>query len=627
MPQILPVTTQEAAQRGWDGIDFVCITGDAYVDHPSFGIAVVARVLEAMGYRVAVLARPDPNDPKAFARFGRPRLAFFITGGNIDSMVANYTVAKRRREKDDYASRTASTLRPDRACTVYAQAAKRRYPDCPVVLGGLEASLRRFAHYDYWDDAVRPSILADSKADLLVYGMGEKQTRQIAQRLSRGEPISNLTDILGTACMVDPHQIPHDAVRCASFEKTASDKLAYIRAFKQQLDEQDAVTGKAVAQKHGERMLLQNPPMPPLTREELDDVFALPFTRTSHPVYDAQGGVAALEEVEFSVIHNRGCFGHCNFCSIAVHQGRTVVSRSIESVENEVKSFVDSPRFKGYIHDVGGPTANFRKPSCEKQKTKGLCTDRKCLAPAPCPALEVDHSEYLALLRRLRALTGVKKVFIRSGIRFDYLLCDPDETFMRELVEHHVSGQLKVAPEHCSPGVLRHMGKPSIEVYERFAAKFARMTKKLGKEQYLVPYLMSSHPGSRMEDAVALAVFLKKNKLRPEQVQDFYPTPGTASTAMFYTGIDPFTMKPVYIPKSPEEKRRQRALLQFYRPELKALLLQTLHDIKRTDLIGTGPDCLVAPDAQFMREHPPRRSNKEKSFKNPRKEKPNARRR
>ncbi len=578
-------------------MDFVCVTGDAYVDHPSFGAAIIARVLEAQGFRVAVLAQPSVRDEADFCRFGCPALGFLITGGNIDSMVANYTAARRRRSDDPYSPGNRAGSRPDRALNVYARLARRAWPDCPIIVGGVEASLRRFAHYDYWDDAVRPSALVDSGADLLVYGMGEIQIRLIAGRLRAGEPVSALTDIPGTCCLCPSHLIPSGAVSCASFEKVAADKKLYLRAFKQQLDEQDPISGRAVVQKHGDSLMLQNPPMRPLTTEELDAVFALPFARAVHPVYEAAGGVKAIEEVEFSIMHNRGCFGHCNFCSIAVHQGRRVVSRSHDSVVSEAEAFVQSPRFKGYIHDVGGPTANFRFPSCEKQNKAGMCTDRKCLGSVPCPALRVDHSDYLALLRRLRRIPGVKKVFIRSGIRFDYLMADRDDSFFKELVAHHVSGQLKVAPEHCSDAVLSRMGKPPIGVYNRFAQTFYRLTAEAGLRQFLVPYLMSSHPGSRLQDAVALALFLKQNNLRPEQVQDFYPTPGTISTCMFYTGFDPLTGEAVYVPRTEAEKRLQRALLQYYKPENRPLVAQALTEAGRADLIGYGPGCLIPPPA------------------------------
>lgn len=596
----LPLNRKEMLERGWDGVDFVCVTGDAYVDHPSFGVAIIARVLEAEGCRVAILAQPDYKNPQAFGEYGRPRCGFLVTGGNIDSMVAHYTAAKRRRSDDAYTPGGRAGKRPDRAATVYAQAIKRRFPDVPVVLGGLEASMRRFAHYDYWDDAVRPSILIESGADLLSFGMGEHQTRELARRLMAGEPISSITDVRGTAYVTVPGVSIENAVSVASFEKVKADKTAYARATKMQLDEQDDVTGRPLTQKHGDKLVVQNAPAKALTTQELDEVFALPFMRMYHPSYEALGGVPAIEEVEFSIMHNRGCFGGCNFCSIAYHQGRRVTCRSADSVVSEAEAFTKNRRFKGYIHDVGGPTANFRGPSCKKQETSGLCRDKSCLTPKPCPAMKADHSEYIALLRRLRALPGVKQVFIRSGIRYDYVLADENDAFFTELVAHHVSGQLKVAPEHCSARVLDLVGKPHIDVYERFEEKFYRLTKRMGKEQYLVPYLISSHPGSTLKEAVQLAVFLKKHDIRPEQVQDFYPTPATVSTCMFYTGINPYTMKPVYVPRTPEEKAMQRALLQYYRPENKRLVKAALLKAQRPDLIGNGKECLIPPDAAFI---------------------------
>lgn len=595
----LPLNKQEMKDRGWDSVDFVCVTGDAYVDHPSFGIAIVSRVLEAAGYRVAMIAQPDWRSAKAFDVYGRPRCGYFVTGGNIDSMVAHYTAAKRKRTDDAYTPGGKAGRRPDRAAIVYCNKIRELYPDVPIITGGIESSLRRLAHYDYWDDAVRPSILVDSKADLLIYGMGEHQTRQIARRLYDGEDVRAITDIPGTCYLAPMGTAVEGAVAIASFEKVSADKTAYAKVTKQQLDEQDYVYGKPLVQKHGDCVVVQNPPMPPLTQPELDEVFQLPFMRYYHPSYESQGGVSAIEEVEFSIMHNRGCFGHCNFCSISYHQGRHITCRSKESVVAEARTLTQNPRFKGYIHDVGGPTANFRQPSCAKQAKSGLCKDRKCLAPA-CPALQVDHSDYLALLRELRGLPKVKQVFIRSGIRFDYLMRDQNDAFMRELVEHHVSGQLKVAPEHCSAQVLDRMGKPHIESYLQFQDKFYQFTKRAGKEQYLVPYLMSSHPGSTLKDAVQLAVFLKKNDIRPEQVQDFYPTPATVSTCMFYTGIDPYTMKSVYVPRTSEEKAMQRALLQYFRPENRRLVKIALLKAGRADLIGNGKECLIAPDADFL---------------------------
>ena len=596
MNPFLPISKEDMKKRGWDQLDFVLVSADAYVDHPSFGAAIIARVLESQGFRVGVLAQPDWRRDESFLALGRPKLAFLVSGGNIDSMVAHYTVAKRRRGEDEYSPGGKAGYRPDRPTIVYTRQLKKLFPETPVIIGGLEASLRRFAHYDYWDDAVRPSVLVDAGADLLSYGMGENQTIQIARRLAAGEPVSALTDIRGTCYLSETAPVIPGAVSCASFEKVSQDKEAYARAFKIQYEEHDAVYGKAVIQKHGERYLVQNPPMPPLTQKELDWVWSLPFARYYHPSYEEKGGIPAIREVEFSIMHNRGCFGACNFCSIATHQGRQVTCRSEESVLAEAVAMTKNPRFKGYIHDVGGPTANFRQPSCAQQLEHGLCRGRKCLAPSPCKNLQADHSEYLALLRRLRALPGVKRVFIRSGIRFDYLLEDKDESFFRELVEHHVSGPLKVAPEHCSAAVLDRMGKPHIETFNRFAKRFYQLTEQAGKEQYLIPYLMSSHPGSTLRDAVQLAVYLKKNRIRPEQVQDFYPTPGTVSTCMFYTGIDPLSGKQVFVPKDPKEKAMQRALLQYYRPEMRPQVIEALKLAGRSDLIGTGPDCLVPPD-------------------------------
>ena len=603
MTDFLPIRPEEVAQRGWDQVDFVCVTGDAYVDHPSFGIAIISRLLESLGYRVAILAQPDWRTDRDFTRFGKPRLGFFVTGGNIDTMVNGYTAAKRKRSDDAYSPGNKAGRRPDRATIVYSQKIREIYPDSCIIIGGLEASLRRFAHYDYWDDRVRPSILLDSQADLLIYGMGEHQTAQIAGRLAAGERPDQIRDIRGICYLCHQFELPGDSVTCASFSKVSTDLQAYARATKQQLDEHDHVYGKTVVQKQDDQWyLVQTPPAIPLTQQELDQVFELPYQRYYHPIYEKEGGVKAIEEVEFSIMHNRGCFGHCNFCSIATHQGRVITCRSHESVLREARSFLKNPRFKGYIHDVGGPTANFRQPSCDKQAKLGMCKDRKCLGQSPCPALKADHRDYVQLLRELRAIPGIKKVFVRSGVRYDYLLKDPDPTFLRELVEYHVSGQLKVAPEHCSNAVLAKMGKPPISVYEQFAKKFYQTTKAVGKEQYLVPYLMSSHPGSTMKDTLELALFLKKHNMRPEQVQDFYPTPGTISTCMFYTGIDPLTMEPVYVPRTPQEKAAQRAMLQYFRPENRRLILDTLVKLGREDLIGTGSDCLVPPDREYLRQ-------------------------
>jgi uncharacterized radical SAM protein YgiQ len=595
----LPITTAEMNARGWDRPDIIVVTGDSYVDHPSFGTAIVSRVLEANGYRVCII--PQPQNDADYMRFGRPRLAFFVNGGNIDSMVAHYTAAKRKRSDDYYTAGGRAGRRPDRATIVYCKRLRALFPDIPIAIGGLEASLRRFAHYDYWDDRVRPSILIDSGADLLMFGMGEKQVVAIADRLAAGCPVGTITDIRGTAFAVPVREYtPRPCAECPSFEQVSqpdeSGKRQYAVSCRIQQDEHDAVRGKTVIQRHGDRIVVQNPPMPPLSTEELDAVYELPYERNYHPSYEPLGGVPAIEEVKFSITHNRGCFGACNFCSIAYHQGRQITCRSEESVLREAEALTRLDGFKGYIHDVGGPTANFRHPSCKGQLKKGLCKGKKCLAPKPCPALEADHSEYLHMLRRLRRIPGVKKVFIRSGIRFDYLLEDKNEDFFKELVNYHVSGQLKVAPEHCSAAVLSAMGKPGIDVYKRFKQRFFELTKSVGKKQYLVPYLMSSHPGSTVNDAIELSQFLKSEGLHPEQVQDFYPTPGTISTCMFYTGLDPYTMKPIYVPRTPQEKAEQRALLQYFRPENRQKVLAALKKAGRYDLIGTGRDCLVAPD-------------------------------
>ncbi|MBE6752797.1 MAG: YgiQ family radical SAM protein [Ruminococcaceae bacterium] len=594
----LPISAADVAQRGWSELDFVLVTGDAYCDHPSFGIAIISRVLEAEGYKCAILSQPRFDRPDDFRRFGKPRLGFMITGGNIDSMVAHYTAARRKRSEDSYSPGGKAGLRPDRATVVYSRLARKAYPDVPIIIGGLEASLRRFAHYDYWADKVMPSILLDSGADILSYGMGENQTIELARRLAEGEPVSQILDVRGT-CVAVPisEYTPRKVAECPSYEQVCQSKKEYAVSCRIQQDEHDAVRGKTIIQRHGDKMLICNPPMPPLPQEQFDRVYELPYERRAHPCYDEQGGVPGMEEVEFSIIHNRGCFGACAFCSLAFHQGRTITTRSIESVVREAESFVKNPRFKGNIHDVGGPTANFRKPACKKQLEHGVCKGKRCLAPTPCPNLEVDHSEYLELLRRLRKIKGVKRVFVRSGIRFDYLMLDKDDTFMRELIQYHVSGQLKVAPEHCSNHVLDAMGKPHIEAYRAFSKKFFRVTEEIGKEQYLVPYLMSSHPGSRLRDAVELSLFLREQRLRPEQVQDFYPTPGTISTCMYYTGLDPYTLEEVYVPKKPEEKAEQRALLQYFKPENREIVERALHKAGRSDLIGTGSGCLVRGSA------------------------------
>ena len=592
--KFLPVNIEDMRERGWDSYDFLLVTGDGYVDHPSFGTAVIGRVLEKEGYRVAVLAQPSWQDTKNFKAMGRPRLAVLVNSGNLDSMVAKYTSARKIRSEDYYSPGKKAGLRPDHAAVVYANRAKEAFPGLPVVLGGLEASLRRFAHYDYWDDRVRRSVLADAKADMLIYGMGERPVKEIAAALATGIAPGEITGVCGTAFLAPNRAgLAFEAVGCHSFEKVRDDRRAYAEAAKIQYDEHDAVSGRAVIQPHGERLLVVNPPAAPLSTEELDEAAVLPYTREPHPMYAEMGGIPAIEEVRFSIIHNRGCFGACAFCSLAFHQGRTVTSRSHESIIAEARSFISHPEFKGYIHDVGGPTANFRQPSCKKQLKSGMCRDRRCLAPKPCPAIEADHSDYLALLRKLRALPGVKKVFVRSGLRFDYMLLDKNGEFFSELVEHHISGQLKVAPEHCVDSVLEFMGKPPVKTYERFLEKYRGLNEKHGKKQFVVPYLMSSHPGCKLSDAVELAEYLHKNGRVPEQVQDFYPTPGTLATCMYHTGIDPMTMQPVYVAKTFREKAMQRALLQWTRPDRRRLVIEALKEAGREDLIGPGRDALV----------------------------------
>ncbi|MBR3975106.1 MAG: YgiQ family radical SAM protein [Clostridia bacterium] len=589
----LPITKEEMLERGWDEVDFVYVNGDAYVDHPSFGAAIITRVLENAGFTVAFLSQPDWRTAADFMRFGRPRLGFFVSSGNIDSMVAHYTVAKKRRSTDAYSPGGKTGKRPDRAVEVYCKKIREAYGDIPIIIGGLEASLRRFAHYDYWDDSVHPSILVSSGADLLSFGMGENQTIEIAERLRNGENISEMRDIKGTCYLCDTVDTPYVGVECPSYQNVCENKREYAIAARIQQDEQDFFRGKLIKQKHGKKMLVQNVPMPPLTTAELDEVYSLPYMRNYHLVYEAEGGVPGIEEVKFSITHNRGCFGACNFCSIAFHQGRYIATRSKESLIEEAKLLTKMPDFKGYIHDVGGPTANFRMPSCVGQEERGLCKGKKCLAPTPCKNLVADHSEYLEILREMRSLPSVKKVFIRSGLRFDYILQDKNDEFFKELVKHHISGQLKLAPEHCSAVVLDKMGKPHIESYVKFAKKYFSYTKSIGKEQYIVPYLMSSHPGSTLDDAIELALFIKQQKLHPEQVQDFYPTPGTISTAMFYTELDPYTLEKVYVAKTSKDKSMQRALMRYFAPESRDLVLEALKKAKRFDLIGNSENCLI----------------------------------
>lgn len=618
----LPITAEDVKERGWAEVDFVYVCGDAYVDHPSFGAAIITRVLEEQGFNVAFLPQPEFHNCKDFTRFGKPRLGFLVSAGNIDSMVAHYTVAKRKRNYDYYSPGGKMGLRPDRATQVYCRLIREAYPDSPIIIGGLEASLRRFAHYDYWKDQVIESLLVSSGADILTYGMGENVIRKIAALLDKGVPVSKIRDVRGTVWLGKREDKIHFETEGQwDFEKLKNDKEYYAKAFAVQYKNQDSAYGKALVEYYGDKMLVQNPPMPPLEREELDRVYTLPFMRDYHPIYESQGGVPAITEVKFSLTHNRGCFGGCNFCALAFHQGRSVRSRSIESVVEEAKLLTELKDFKGYINDVGGPTANFRYPACEKQIKSGVCPDRKCLAPEPCKNLKADHSEYIELLSQIERLPKVKKVFIRSGIRYDYLNADKTPSgnaFFKKLVKDHVSGQLKVAPEHCSGNVLRLMGKPDFKIYEKFKDRYFELTKSFGKEQYLVPYLMSSHPGSTLSDAVKLAEFIKRWNYNPEQVQDFYPTPGTASTVMFYTGLDPFTMKEVYVPKTAEEKRMQRALLQCADPKNADLVRTALKKCHREDLIGYDKKCLVKPSYKDRVEQAKRQNTKNNKNKNSR---------
>ena len=619
--KFLPICRADMEERGWAAPDFVYVTGDAYVDHPSFGVSIISRVLEANGYNVAILSQPDYKSCEAFREFGRPRLGFLVSAGNIDSMVAHYTAAKKKRTYDYYSPGGKMGNRPDRAVIVYSNRIREAYGDIPIILGGLEASLRRFAHYDYWDNKIRRSVLVDSRADILTYGMGENILVRIADLLDRGVPIKKIRDVRGCVYMCKrDEKINFDVAAAFDYNELKTDKRKYAEAFGVQYKNQDSVNGRAIVEYYDDKMLVQNPPMPPLEREELDRVYSLPYMRNYHPSYEKVGGVPAIAEVKFSITHNRGCFGGCNFCALAFHQGRTVRSRSIESVVREAEIITRLPDFKGYIHDIGGPTANFRYPACDKQLEHGVCSERKCLAPKPCKNLKVDHSEYIRLIEEVEKIPKVKKVFIRSGIRFDYVMYDKDRSFFKKLVRDNVSGQLKVAPEHCSDAVLRCMGKPEFSVYSDFRRTFFDITKNVGKEQYLVPYLMSSHPGSTLNDAIELALCLKRDNYAPEQVQDYYPTPGTASTVMYYTGINPLDMKPVYVATDYHEKQLQRALLQYNKPQNAELVREALTKAGRTDLIGYTPNCLVRPappSGYSKRPNDQRKSKSSKLSKNP----------
>ena len=598
--KFLPICKDDMIERGWEQCDFVLVTADAYIDHHSFGTAIISRVLENAGYKVGIIAQPDWKSVDDFKKLGRPRLGFLVNGGNMDPMVNHYTVSKKLRKKDLYTPKGEMGKRPDRATIVYCNKIREAYKDVNIVIGGIEASLRRFAHYDYWDNKVRKSILVDSGADLLVYGMSEKQIVEVADFLNQGFDGKYIRHIPGTCYIADSlDEIYEEHIVLPSFKEVSSDKRTYAECFKIQYDEQDPVRGRTLVQEHNGKYVVINKPEMPLSREELDRVYALPYQKTYHPIYEKDGGIAAIEEVKFSLVSSRGCSGNCSFCAITFHQGRIVTSRSEDSIVEEAEEITKYDDFKGYIHDIGGPTANFRKPACKKQLTLGACKHKRCMSPGICKNMEVDHREYLHLLRRVRKLPGIKKVFIRSGLRYDYIMADKDDTFFKELVEHHVSGQLKVAPEHVSEEVLKYMGKPAGKTYDEFRRKFFRITERLGKKQFIIPYLMSSHPGCKLEDAIMLAEYLRDINYQPEQVQDFYPTPGTLSTTMFYTGLDPLTMEEVYIPRSKEEKAMQRALLQFKNPKNYNIVYDALVKAGREDLIGNGPKCLIRDKNSF----------------------------
>ena len=596
MKQFLPISRADMEAQGIKQLDFVYVIGDAYVDHPSFGHAIISRILQANGFTVGIISQPNWKDPDSITILGEPKLGFIVTGGNMDSMVNHYSVSKKRRQKDAFTPGGVMGKRPDYATIVYCNLIRRTYKHNPLIIGGLEASLRRLAHYDYWSNKVKRSILLDSGADLLLYGMGERSIIAMAEGLKSGISIKDLTYIDGTVYKTKDPDSVYDGIMLPSFEDICASKETYARSFYTQYCNTDPFTAKRLIEPYPNKCyVVQNPPAKPLTTSEMDDVYALPYMRTYHPSYEEAGGVPAIEEVKFSLVSNRGCYGGCSFCALTFHQGRIIQTRSHESILTEAEQIVHDPDFKGYIHDVGGPTANFRGPSCDKQLTRGVCKNRQCLFPTPCPNLKVDHSDYLSLLRKLRKLPNVKKVFIRSGIRFDYLICDKDKTFFRELCEHHVSGQLKVAPEHISDSVLSLMGKPPVAVYNKFKDEYKKINERLDKKQYLVPYLMSSHPGSTLKDAIALAEYLRTLGYMPEQVQDFYPTPSTISTCMYCTGLDPRTMEPVYVARNPHEKAMQRALIQYRDPKNYDLVKEALLREHRVDLIGHGRECLIPP--------------------------------
>lgn len=596
MQDFLPVNKKEMEERGWDRVDFVYVTGDAYVDHPSFGSAIISRLLESRGYRVGMICQPDWKQKESVQVFGEPRLGFLVSAGNMDSMVNHYTVSGKHRQKDAYSPGGEMGHRPDRAVTVYSNLIRQTYKKTPVILGGIEASLRRLAHYDYWDNRVRRSVLMDSGADIISYGMGEHSILEIAEALESGIPVEEITYIAGTVFKCKDLSRVYEPILLPSFEEISENKKLYAESFAVQYKNTDPFTAKPMAESYGTKgYVVQNPPAMPLSQEEMDDVYALPYTRRSHPMYEEKGGIPALEEIKFSLTSNRGCFGSCSFCALTFHQGRILQTRSHESLIEEAKLMTQDRDFKGYIHDVGGPTADFRQPSCKKQLTKGVCMNRQCLFPTPCKNLDVDHRDYVSLLRKLRQIPKVKKVFIRSGVRFDYVVADKDKTFLRELVEHHVSGQLRVAPEHVSDQVLKYMGKPSHSVYQQFLREYEDANKKTGKQQFAVPYFMSSHPGCTMKEAVRLAEYVRDLGFTPEQVQDFYPTPSTLSTCMYYTGIHPLTGEKVYVPRNPREKAIQRALMQYKNPANRELVLEGLKLAGRMDLVGFDKKCLIRP--------------------------------
>ena len=611
----LPISKEDMQADGIDQLDFVYVCGDAYVDHPSFGHAIISRLLEAHGYKVGIIAQPDWKDKDSVSILGEPRLGFLVSAGNMDSMVNHYSVSKKRRATDAFTPGGEMGKRPDYATVVYCNLIRQTYKHTPIIIGGIEASLRRLAHYDYWSNKLKRSILLDSGADIISYGMGEHSIIEIADALNSGLAIKDITFIDGTVYKTRNREDIYDAIELPHYEELLANKETYAKSFYTQYCNTDPFVAKRLFETYDNKMfVVQNPPAKPLSQSEMDQVYSLPYMRTYHPSYEAAGGVPAIREVKFSLVSNRGCYGGCSFCALTFHQGRIIQTRSHESILAEANKMVWDPEFKGYIHDVGGPTANFRAPACDKQMTKGVCPNKQCLFPKPCKNLKVDHKDYLKLLHSLRELPNVKKVFIRSGIRFDYLIYDEDRTFLRELCEHHVSGQLKVAPEHISDAVLENMGKPSVDVYERFVKAYKDMNKKLGKEQYLVPYLMSSHPGSTLKEAVELAEFLRDLGYMPEQVQDFYPTPSTISTCMYYTGLDPRTMKPVYVAVNPHEKAMQRALIQYRNPKNYDLVVEALTKAGRTDLIGYDKHCLVRPNYHSGHGHTGAGDGKKKSY-------------